>query len=93
MANMTGVDLTPNFDKIFRQMIQEARNQGEASAIVYGIPATKRVEVLRAIQRFLAPLAIAANCMTNAEMVEQFRDAITAINAGIDTRASEMENQ
>lgn len=90
----TEIVLTPNYSNIFRQMIQEARNQGEASSIFRDVrPKAAQVEALRAVQRFLAPLAIAAACMTSTAEVEQLRDALCTINTGIDTRANEMENQ
>ena len=88
------ITLTPNYDRMFATMIQEARNQGEASWLVreFGPPA-RRAEVLRAVQRFLAPLAIAANCMTTREMVEQFRDTIATLNTGVDKLAGELESE
>ena len=83
--------LTPNYDRMFRLMLQEAKNQSEPVSIFRGLPAAKQAIALRALQRFLAPLSIAACSMTTVQALEEFRTVIGDIVTGVDVMAAQLE--
>jgi hypothetical protein len=55
--------------------------------------AGQEVLVLRAVQRWLWPLSMAAQCMTTREAVEEYREAINQLLTGVDRYAGELENE
>lgn len=87
---MSEIQLTPNYANIFRQMLNEAKNQSDPYCL-FSLPARDRAEALRAVQRFLAPLNIAAQCMTDVAAVETYREALAGIVSGINLAAGEIE--
>lgn len=91
MTNENEIVLTPAFEHIFKTMLREAQNQSDADCIFDCLPVDLQTQALRSIQRFLAPLNIAAQCMTNKLAIEQFRDAINLIVQDIDQTAGERE--
>jgi len=76
---------------MFRTMSREAASQGEARSIFRDLPGEHRATALRAVQRFLAPLSIAACSMTSVAEVEEFRTILSDMLKGIDTTAAQME--
>lgn len=92
MANEqpTEFNIEPNYDHIFRTMLAEARTQSDPEMFSQA-DVTDEVEALRVVQRFLAPLAIAANAMHSAAMVKEFREAITEISGRIANAVTESE--
>jgi hypothetical protein len=93
MANEqpTEFNIEPNYDHIFRTMLAEARTQGDPEILFSQMSDQRELEALRAVQRFLAPLAIAANAMHSGAMVEQFREAITEISVRVAGAVTKME--
>ena len=84
--------LTPNYEHMFAMMLREAKMHAEARTLFDCLGTVKKTaEALRAVQRFLAPLNIACQSMTNREAVERFRDALNQIVQDIDTVAGERE--
>lgn len=92
------IQLTPAYEHIFATMLREAKMRGEAQTL-FDCLDTNHIRrdlrqtalALRAVQRFLAPLNIAAQCMTNREAVEHFREAINQIVQDINKTAAERE--
>jgi len=92
MNNHTEITLTPDFANIFRQMLAEAVRQGDARTIFDSVLApTQEAEALRAVQRWLAPLNIAAQCMTDRASVDTFRDALAKMATDLDRYAGALE--
>jgi len=92
MENETeGFVLTPAYEHIFKTMLHEAKIQAQADCLFDGMLFGGEAQALRTVQRFLAPLNIAAQCMTNREAVEQFREVIAAIVQDIDKTAAQRE--
>lgn len=88
------INLTPDFGRMFDLMLAEASRQGQAKSIFGDIlPQRQELDALRAYQRFLAPLAIAANAMTTREAVERFRDAVTELSSGLARFADQLERE
>ena len=87
----TMIDLA-NFKGIFKGMLAEARSQGVARRLFGSLSDEDRAQALREVQRFFAPLAVAAQAMTSVEEVEQLREAMADIIADINKTASEIEN-
>jgi len=87
--------LTPDYEHMFKTMLLQSQTQAQAKDLFDCIweTADERLELaaLRAVQRFLAPLNIAAKCMTSREAVEQFRDALNWIVEDIDRTANGLE--
>jgi len=88
---MTEINLMPDFARMFQLMLREVVNQGKAEYVFDCLPSDLQPPALRSIQRFLAPLNIAAHSMTSAEAVQQFRDTLNRIVRDIDQTAAEME--
>jgi hypothetical protein len=95
MNDKNEIILTPDFDHIFTQMLREARTQAEDvfRATRSGMSETGEAEALRAVQRWFAPLAIAAHSMTSREAVERFREAMGEILAGLEAQAVRAEKE
>lgn len=93
MHNETEIVLTPNYDHIFRTMLREAQIRAKADTMFDCYSDSREADLLRAVQGFLAPLNIAAQCMTDREAVEKFREALNAIVQDIDKTASALENE
>lgn len=87
------INLTPDFGRMFDLMIREAKNQGQPSSIFRDLAQPQELEALRALQRFLAPLAIAANSMTNSKAVERFRDVVAELASDLAKYADEVERE
>lgn len=86
------ITLTPAFEHMFKTMLREAITQSDASTLFDCVGTVERTALaLRAVQRFLAPLNIAAQCMTNNQAVEQFREALNKIVQDIDRTAGQRE--
>lgn len=83
--------LTPAFEHIFLTMLREARFRADASTMFDCYSDAREANLLRAVQNFLAPLNIAAQCMASKEAVEQFRETINQIVQDIDKTASALE--
>ena len=88
----TTMDVTPAYGQIFRHMIHEAENQSDALVMFGFLECREQAQALRSIQRFLAPLNIAAQCMTDGKSVEQFRDLFNRILRDIDKTAMVRED-
>ena len=87
-----GIVLTPNYGHMFAMMLREAKMQAEARTLFDCLGTVRKTaQALRAVQRFLAPLNIACQCMTNREAVERFREALNQIVQDIDKTAGERE--
>ena len=87
--------LTPNYEHMFAMMLREAKMHAEAQTMfdcLDTVRTRKLAVALRAVQRFLAPLNIACQCMTNREAVDQFREALNQIVQDIDKTAGEWED-
>jgi hypothetical protein len=91
-ADAREIVLTPAYDHIFRTMLREALNQSDALSLFDCLPFDLQAQALRAVQRFLAPLNIAAQCMTTKEAVEEFREAFSRIVVDIDKTAAGKED-
>lgn len=87
----TEINLTPDFKRMFAQMLAEAERQAQAEDLFDCLPHDLRAEALRSVQRFLAPLNIAAQCMTNAKAVGEFREALSRIAVDVDKTAGDLE--
>lgn len=84
--------LTPNYEHMFAMMLREAQTQADARTLFDCLGTVKQTaKALRALQRFLAPLNIACQCMTNRQAVERFREALNQIVQDIDKTAGERE--
>lgn len=87
-----GIVLTPNYERMFKTMLHQAVIQSEARTLFDSLGTVRQTaKALRAVQRFLAPLNIACQCMTNREAVERFREALNQIVQDIDKTAGERE--
>jgi hypothetical protein len=91
MTNEKEIVVTPALDHLFHTMIEEARNQGKAKDMFDALPADLEPVGLRIIQRFLAPLNIAAQCFTKRGEIEQFREVLSQIVQDIDKTAAQLE--
>ena len=92
MTEPNQIVLTPNYEGLFKVMLDQAILLADASTLLYPLLADeRRGESLRAIQSFLAPLNIAAQCMTTAPAVEKFREALNRIVQDIDRTAGQLE--
>jgi len=87
---MNEIVLTPNYAHLFATMLREARTQSEARRMFDFRPHIA-AEALRAVQRFLAPLNIAAQSMTDRDAVEKFREALNEMVQDIDRTAAQLE--
>lgn len=87
------INLTPDFGRMFDLMIREAQNQGQPRSIFRDLAQPQELEALRALQRFLAPLAIAANSMTDAKTIGRFRDVVTELSSDLAKYADEIERE
>jgi hypothetical protein len=91
-SSENGIVLTPDFAHMFQVMLREAVTQSGAVTLFDCLGTVERTALaLRAVQRFLAPLNIAAQCMTNREAVEQFREALNQIVQDIGRVAGQRE--
>lgn len=91
MTNENEIVLTPDYAHMFKTMMHAALNQSEAASLFYCLPFDLQAQALRAVQRFLAPLNIACQCMTDKHAVELFRESLNQIVQDIDKTASAME--
>lgn len=85
------IELTPNYEHIFRSMLRETRTQGDALHMFRLHFAKDRAELLREVQRWFAPLTIAANCATTRDAIGELREAMTEMLAAIDREAQRQE--
>lgn len=83
--------LTPDYAHMFKTMLRDALNQSDALMLFDCLPFDRQAQALRAVQRFLAPLNIACQCMTNKHAVELFREALNQIVQDIDKTAGDKE--
>lgn len=90
---MEYIELTPNYAHMFQVMLKSATEQAEPHSILdYSATREQQIAALRSLQAILAPLNIAAQCMTNRESVETFREALAGMVTRIDTAAIKLEN-
>ena len=83
---MDKITITPDYEAIATGMLKEARH-ATASLLRHAEAGT-----LRDVQRILAPLSVAAQSLTSEAMLAQFRDVLAGIVAGLDTKATELED-
>ena len=86
------IDLTPNYKAIFAGMLHEAKIQAKASRM-FEDATDKGVDgLLRCVQRWFAPLAIAINAASSVADIEQVRGVMADILSDIDRTAAAIEN-
>ena len=86
------IELIPNYQSMFRTMIHDAKIQSNVGHMMQQIlPKGDRAELLRELQRWFAPLTIAANCATTLEAVNELRSTMAEILAAIDQEAARQE--
>jgi len=89
---MTEIKVTPDYQNLFRNMLEQARLEARARNLFgESLPPDLEPVALRTVQRFLAPLNIAAQCMVTTTAVEQFRDVLHQMVQDIDCTAARME--
>jgi hypothetical protein len=88
---MTSIQLTPNYERMFRQMLRETRNQGDARTMFTPSADDRRAELLRDVQRWFAPLTIAANSATTVDAINELRAAMSDMLSAIDQEAARLE--
>src|SRR5262249_34698791 len=89
---MESIQLTPNFERMFQQMIAEAKRQADMNRLFDELSYREQATALRALQQFFAPLTIAANCATTVVAIEELRGLMTDVLAAINLRAAQLEN-
>jgi hypothetical protein len=86
---MTSINLTPNYENMFRQMLDNAQAQGDARGMF--TRQEGRAELLREVQRWFAPLTIAASCATTVPAIEELRGVMTDMLTALDQEAQRVE--
>lgn len=86
------IQLTPNYEAMFRLMLADAKQQAQASRMFDCLTADQEARALRSVQRWFAPLAIAANSATSLEAIEQLRSLMSDILGDINQTALAIEN-
>jgi hypothetical protein len=87
---MEHITITPNYEHMFKTMLREAGIQGAALRMFDG--RSDRAELMREVQRWFAPLTIAANSATTVEAIERLREAMSQMLKNLDTEAQRLES-
>jgi len=88
-----GLEIKPDFAAMFRTMIEDAGRQGVGLLFARLTDRAMRAEALRDVQRWFAPLTIAANAASNPAEMERLRDVMAAILSEIDQTAYRIESE
>lgn len=88
------IKLEPDYKALFRTMLAELKNQGQPRSMFGEIlPAKQELEALRAVQRFIAPLAICSNSATAVVEIEELRTALADLSGEFCRFINELEAQ
>jgi hypothetical protein len=89
---MEHITITPDYEHMFRTMIQDAGTQSNPRCMFDDREPADRAELMRQVQRWFAPLTIAANCATSVAAIERLREVMSGMLSGIDREAQRLES-
>jgi hypothetical protein len=86
------IEIIPDYANLFRMMLRDAKMQANMRTM-FARSDDDRAELLREVQRWFAPLTIAANCATTRDAIGELREAMSDMLAALDKEARRLESK